>query len=225
MRLLQTRSESIELTTTITLLTLYHSYVIPRTSGRLHSEFVRLLFLQSHVPRPSYGFWFSAQNQGWSDSRQGCSFTCQLKYWWGPYHFTNTYSPWWDYRWEVHMNVNTTCEWNTHTGQCKLWMQCGSKCTYVRQLTSCPPKSLLFILPEFFNIVQELRKTKTIFFLGPDLKSRFAVFVAVARRNKQYVACSVQIKHTVLRMQCPDKTYRADQPAVGEAHLALQWRC
>jgi hypothetical protein len=25
--------------------------------------------------------------------RQGCSFTYQLKYWWGTYHFKNTYSP------------------------------------------------------------------------------------------------------------------------------------
>ena len=49
MRLLLTRSENIELTTTITLLTLYHLCpTIASTSGRLHSEFVRLLFLQDH---------------------------------------------------------------------------------------------------------------------------------------------------------------------------------
>ena len=45
MRLLLTRSESIQLTTTITLLTLYP---IGSTSGRLHSEFVRILLLQAH---------------------------------------------------------------------------------------------------------------------------------------------------------------------------------
>jgi hypothetical protein len=38
--------ESIELTTTITLLTLYHLLpAMDSTSGRIHSEFVRLAFL------------------------------------------------------------------------------------------------------------------------------------------------------------------------------------
>jgi hypothetical protein len=87
---------------------------IASTSGRLHSEFVRLLFFQDHretdrfffsfrssasatwswpVPPPPRGFCFSAQKQGWPGSRQGCSFTYQLKYWWVSYNFTNTYSP------------------------------------------------------------------------------------------------------------------------------------
>jgi hypothetical protein len=40
---------NIVLTTTITLLTLYHLCLhLASTSGRLHSEFVRLLFLQAH---------------------------------------------------------------------------------------------------------------------------------------------------------------------------------
>jgi hypothetical protein len=39
---------NIALTTTITLLTLSFMTAIPSTSGRLHSEFVRLLFLQTH---------------------------------------------------------------------------------------------------------------------------------------------------------------------------------
>jgi hypothetical protein len=63
---------------------------IPSTSGRLHSEFVRLLFLQAHretdrffcnfrsstsvnrplpVPLPPSGFLCPAQKQGWPDSR------------------------------------------------------------------------------------------------------------------------------------------------------------
>jgi hypothetical protein len=48
--LLLTRSESIDLTPTITPLTVTVSFmnVITSTSGRLHSEFVRLLFLQDH---------------------------------------------------------------------------------------------------------------------------------------------------------------------------------
>ena len=50
MRLSLTRSESIDLTTTITVTpnTVSFMTVIASTSGRLHSEFVRLLFLQSH---------------------------------------------------------------------------------------------------------------------------------------------------------------------------------
>jgi hypothetical protein len=52
MNLPLTRSESIGLTTIIThlLLTLVVAFMhaIPSTSGRLHSEFVRLLFLQTH---------------------------------------------------------------------------------------------------------------------------------------------------------------------------------
>jgi hypothetical protein len=52
MRLLLTRSESIELTTTITdnnpPNTVSFMSAIASTSGRLHSEFVRLLFLQAH---------------------------------------------------------------------------------------------------------------------------------------------------------------------------------
>jgi hypothetical protein len=39
---------NITLTTTIIHLTLYHLCVLTSTSGRLHSEFVRLLFLQAH---------------------------------------------------------------------------------------------------------------------------------------------------------------------------------
>jgi hypothetical protein len=62
---------------------------IPSTSGRLHSEFVRLLFLQDHretdrffvnfrsfvsairswiLPLPPCGFLCPVQNQSWSDS-------------------------------------------------------------------------------------------------------------------------------------------------------------
>jgi hypothetical protein len=48
MRVVLTRSESIDLTTTITLLTLYHLCLLFLVRGRLHSEFVRLLFLQGH---------------------------------------------------------------------------------------------------------------------------------------------------------------------------------
>ncbi len=64
--------------------------VIPSTFGRLHSEFVRLLFLQVHretdrfffnfkgstsvnrswnVPLPSLVFLYPGQKQSWSDSR------------------------------------------------------------------------------------------------------------------------------------------------------------
>ena len=48
MRLLLTRSESIELTTTIGLLTQYPLCLLLLVRRRLHSEFVRLLFLQAH---------------------------------------------------------------------------------------------------------------------------------------------------------------------------------
>ncbi len=41
---------------------------IPSTSGRLHSEFVRLLF-QWHVPLPTLGFLFWTKKQSWSVSR------------------------------------------------------------------------------------------------------------------------------------------------------------
>ena len=47
-----TKYGDIDLITTLTLPTLYHfgtfMTTIPSTSGRLHSEFVRLLFLQTH---------------------------------------------------------------------------------------------------------------------------------------------------------------------------------
>jgi hypothetical protein len=70
---------------------------IASTSGRLHSEFFRLLFLQAHretdrffassgvlsdqsdrgflLPLPPYGFLCPAQKKSWSDSCQGVSFT------------------------------------------------------------------------------------------------------------------------------------------------------
>jgi hypothetical protein len=102
------------LTTIITLLTLYHLCLsIASTSGRLHSEFVRLLFLQDHretdrffatsgvqLAQPTSGIFhflrvvFSAQkSKSRQHPRQGSSFKYQLKYWWVAYHFKNTYSP------------------------------------------------------------------------------------------------------------------------------------
>ncbi len=48
MRLMLTRSENIALTIIIIHLTLSFIPAISSTSGRLHSEFIRILFLQSH---------------------------------------------------------------------------------------------------------------------------------------------------------------------------------
>jgi hypothetical protein len=55
---------------------------IPSTSDRLHSEFVRLLFLQTvseiyqwPVPLPPLGFLTPVQGKSWSVSRYGGSLT------------------------------------------------------------------------------------------------------------------------------------------------------
>jgi hypothetical protein len=84
---------------------------IPSTSRRLHSEFIRLLFLQDHretdrffavsgvqvttwtFPLPSHDVLGSPERKSRRHPLQGCSFTYGLKYWWGTYHFKNTYSP------------------------------------------------------------------------------------------------------------------------------------
>ncbi len=86
---------------------------IPSTSDRLHSEFVRLLFLQIHretdrffcsfrssviairtwpvplrprgVLLPPRGVLTAPPKQSWSGSCQGSRLTYQLKYWWGAY--------------------------------------------------------------------------------------------------------------------------------------------
>jgi hypothetical protein len=81
----------------------YH-LAIASTSGRLHSEFVRLLFLQAHRETdrffaasgvhlaqtqrgmfhfrrlPSRGVLGSNKSESWQHPRHGCSFTYQLKY-------------------------------------------------------------------------------------------------------------------------------------------------
>ncbi len=77
MSLTLTRFESIDLTTIIPTTVSFMS-VVPSTSGRLHSEFVRLLFLPLFcsfrssacatrpwtLPLPSHGFLFTVQKQG-----------------------------------------------------------------------------------------------------------------------------------------------------------------
>ncbi len=66
---------------------------IVSTSGRLHSEFVRLLFLQDHRETDRFFCSFrSSAGATWSwpvplPPRR------VLWYWWGTYHFKNTYSP------------------------------------------------------------------------------------------------------------------------------------
>ena len=50
---------------TITLLTLYHLFAtVPSTSGRLHSEFVRLLFLQAHRETDRFFYRISSSTSG-----------------------------------------------------------------------------------------------------------------------------------------------------------------
>ncbi len=44
-------------------------------------------------PLPPRGVLCSGKRKSRNHPRQGCSFTYQLKYWWGAYHFKNTYSP------------------------------------------------------------------------------------------------------------------------------------
>ena len=87
---------------------------IAGTSGRLHSEFIRLLFLQDH--RETDRFFLQIQEfnlrnrtvdsstsvlplylcslkQKSEDPSQGCSFTCQPKCRLRAYHIKNTHSP------------------------------------------------------------------------------------------------------------------------------------
>ncbi len=45
------------------------------------------------VPLPPRDFCFTAPKESWPGSRYDGRFTYQLKYWWGTYHFKNTYSP------------------------------------------------------------------------------------------------------------------------------------
>jgi hypothetical protein len=82
------------------------------TSGRLHSEFIRLFFLQSHrepdrffttsgvhLPEQNCGLFrfrravFSLKTKTPKDPPQDCNFTYQFECWWDTYHFKNTYSP------------------------------------------------------------------------------------------------------------------------------------
>ncbi len=84
------------------------------TSGRLHSEFIRLLLLQDHretdrffrgfrssasgtkpwtIPLPPRGVLGPPESKSRQHPRQGWNFTYQLKYWWGVYHYKNTYLP------------------------------------------------------------------------------------------------------------------------------------
>jgi hypothetical protein len=87
---------------------------IGSTSGRLHSEFIWLLFLQAHretdlffagsrvqlaqpqpwtIPLLPYGFLDHPERKSRQYPHQGYSFTYYTQYWWGSYHFKNTYSP------------------------------------------------------------------------------------------------------------------------------------
>ncbi len=90
---------------------------IVSTSGRLHGEFIRLLFLQTHretdrlkltvysfrssvsgihqwtIPPPPRGVLGHPENKSrWYPRQDGC-FTYYTQYWWGTYHFKNPYSP------------------------------------------------------------------------------------------------------------------------------------
>jgi hypothetical protein len=87
---------------------------IASTSGRLHSEFIRLFFLQDHretdrffaasgvhLPEQNCGlfrfrraaFSVTLKTKIWKDPPQDCNFTYQFACWWDTYHFKNTYSP------------------------------------------------------------------------------------------------------------------------------------
>ena len=46
-----------------------------------------------HVPLPPRGVLKFIEIESRQHPRQGCRFTCQLKYWWGVYHFKNSHSP------------------------------------------------------------------------------------------------------------------------------------
>jgi hypothetical protein len=85
------------------------------TSGRLHSEFIRLLFLQTHretdrffavsgaqLPETDRGLFHfrrygdvlgHPESKSRQNHHQDCSFTYYTQYCWVTYHFKNTYSP------------------------------------------------------------------------------------------------------------------------------------
>jgi hypothetical protein len=93
---------------------LFYLSPIPSTSGRFHSEFIRLLFLQTHretdhffevsgsqfLRNPPVDYSTSTvgvlghpESRSRQDPHEDNNFTYHTKCWWDTYHFKNTYSP------------------------------------------------------------------------------------------------------------------------------------